>query len=104
MKHSKWRKRSKKRTFASVEGMNDVVEEANEGEVLILRTTLTGLKGHQDEQRENIFNSRCTIKGKVCSLIINSGSCTNVASVSVVEKLNLQATTHPHPYNVQRAS
>jgi len=30
-----------------------------------------------------------------------AGSCTNMALTSMVEKLNLQATTHSHPYNVQ---
>ena len=77
------------------------MEEADEGKLLILRRALSGLKGNQDEQRENIFHSRCTIKGKVCSLIIDSGSCTNVDSTSVLEKLNLQATAHSHPYNIQ---
>jgi len=56
-----------------------------------LRTALGALKGYENEQREKIFHLRCTIKGKVCSLIINSGSCSNVASLSLVEKLNLQA-------------
>ena len=79
----------------------EVVEEADEGELLVLRRTLSTLKGAKEEQRENIFHSRCTIQGKVCSLIIDGGSCANVASSSMVEKLNLQATAHPHPYNIQ---
>jgi len=44
--------------------MEEVVEEADEGELLILRRALGGLKGHENEQRENIFHSRCTVKGK----------------------------------------
>ena len=84
-----------------MEGMEEVIEEADEGDLLVLRRTLSSLKGSQDEQRENIFHSRCTIKGKVCSLIIDSGSCTNVASSSMVEKLQLKATAHPHPYTIQ---
>nr|XP_043615856.1 uncharacterized protein LOC122587754 [Erigeron canadensis] len=39
-------------------------------------------------QRENIFHSRCTIKGKVCSLIIDEGSCANAASTYMVDKLD----------------
>jgi len=65
------------------------VEEADEGKLLILRRILSGLKGHENEQRENIFHSSFTVKGKVCSLTIDSGNCTNVASTSVVENLNL---------------
>jgi len=48
-----------------MEGIEAVVEEANEGKLLVLRRTLSGFKGNQDEQRENIFHSRCTVNGKV---------------------------------------
>ena len=84
-----------------MEDMEEVIEEADEGDLLVLRRTLSGLKGSQEEQRENIFHSRCTIQRKVCSLIIDSGSCTNVASSSMVEKLQLKATAQPHPYTIQ---
>ena len=80
----------------------EVTAEANEGEMLVLRRALSSQKGDQDEQRENIFHSRCTVQGKVCSLIIDSGSCANVVSLSMIEKLNLQTLVHPHPYNIQR--
>ena len=79
----------------------EVVEEADEGELLVLRRTLSNLKGDQEDQRENIFHSRCTIQGKVCSLIIDGGSCANVASSTMVDKLKLSTITHPHPYTIQ---
>jgi len=34
-------------------------------------------------------------------LIIDAGSCANVVSLSMIEKLGLQATTRHHPYNIQ---
>ncbi|RDX95089.1 hypothetical protein CR513_22440, partial [Mucuna pruriens] len=37
----------------------------------------------------NIFHSRCHVIGKLCSLIIDGGSSVNVASLRLVEKLNL---------------
>jgi len=37
----------------------------------------------------------------VSSLITDGGSCDNVASSSMVEKLNLLAMAHPHPYNIK---
>ena len=37
----------------------------------------------------------------MCSLIIDSDSCANVVSLSMIEKLNLQTSVHPHPYNIQ---
>ncbi|RDX96722.1 hypothetical protein CR513_20593, partial [Mucuna pruriens] len=54
---------------------------------------------YDEVQRENIFHTRCLVQGKVCSIIIDGGSCTNVASTILVEKLNLQTTKHPRPYN-----
>jgi len=52
-----------------------------------------------EEERENIFHYRCTVQGKVCSLIIDGGSCAKVASSSMVEnsiskpRLTLALTT-----------
>ena len=34
-------------------------------------------------------------------MIVDSGSCTNVASTLLVEKLKLPTTKHPRPYNLQ---
>ncbi|TYK21798.1 uncharacterized protein E5676_scaffold991G00020 [Cucumis melo var. makuwa] len=31
-----------------------------------------------EDQRENLFHTRCLIQGSLCSLVIDSGSCTNV--------------------------
>jgi len=76
------------------------VEEADLGELLVLRRALSNLKCDKEEQRENIFHSRCMVQGKVCSFIIDGGSCANKASLSMMEKLNLQAMTHPNPYNI----
>ena len=83
------------------ESQEEVEEEADEGEMLVLRRVLNGQKSTKDEQRENIFHTRCTVQGKVCSLIIDGGSCANVVSLTMIEKLGLQVTAHPHPYNIQ---
>ena len=48
-------------------------------------------------KRENIFHSRCQINNKTCSLIIDSGSCVNVASTRVTDKLGLKTITHAKP-------
>ena len=85
----------------NMEEQEEVVEEVDEGELLVLRRALSTKRGELEEQRENIFHTRCTIQGKVCSLIIDGGSCANVASLTMVEKLGLQASAHPHPYNIQ---
>ena len=41
---------------------------------LISRRVLAVYKDEEEIQRENIFHTRCEIQGKVCSMIIDSGS------------------------------
>ena len=67
------------RDLCLIKGIEEVEEEVDKGDLLILRRTLSGLKGSLNEQRENLFHSWCTIKRKLCSLIIDSGSSTNVS-------------------------
>jgi len=54
-----------------------------------------------EQQRENIFHTRCLFNDKVCNMIINSGSSTNVASVTLVRKLGLNTIKHEMPYQLQ---
>lgn len=79
----------------------DIIEYADEGELLVIRRALNLQAKVNIEQRENIFHTRCTINQKVCGVIIDGGSCTNVVSTTLVKKLNLAATKHPHPYKLQ---
>jgi len=84
------------------ETLEEVEEGPDEGELLVVRRALSGLATQDgNEQREAIFHTRCTIGGKVCSLIIDGGSCTNVASKTLVDKLQLTASPHPFPYTIQ---
>jgi hypothetical protein len=50
--------------------------------------------------RTNIFRTRCTSRGKVCQVIIDSGSCENKVSKEMVDKLKLFYETHLHPYQI----
>ena len=54
----------------------------------------------EDNQRENLFHTRCLIQGKVCNVIIDSGSCCNIASMEMVQKLRLPIFHHPKPYKL----
>ena len=85
--------------------MGDEEFGADHGEMLglVARRALS-LQAKEDEeevQRENIFYTRCHVKDKVCSVIINGGSCSNIASTSMVEKLGLTTLKHPRPYKLQ---
>ena len=79
--------------------------EADQGEMLGLvarrALSLQAKEEEEEVQRENIFHTRCHVKDKVCSVIIDGGSCTNVASTSMVEKLGLITLKHPRPYKLQ---
>ena len=39
--------------------------------------------------------------GKVCSIIIDGGSCTNVTSKTLINKLQISAKEHTSPYSLQ---
>ena len=74
------------------EGVKYVVE----GESLMARCALSAQIKEDDieQQRETIFHTRCHVNNKVCSMIIDGGSCTNVASITLVEKLKLPTLKH----------
>ncbi|KAF7800459.1 uncharacterized protein G2W53_045101 [Senna tora] len=91
-------------SMPSLEDNSDLgIEYAVEGECLVVRRALNyEIKEHElNEQRENIFHTRCLVNNKVCSLIIDGESVTNVASTTMVEKLNLPIIRHPRPYKLQ---
>ncbi|KAJ9541184.1 hypothetical protein OSB04_027690 [Centaurea solstitialis] len=78
------------------------VESGDEREALVtMRALNIQVKEEDDQQRHNIFHTRCLIQDKVCMLIIDSGSCTNCASSYLVEKLDLPTVKHPKPYRLQ---
>ena len=58
-------------------------------------------KEDDEMQRDNIFHTRCHVQNKVCSVIIDGGSCTNVASTTMVEKLGMPTSKHPRSYKLQ---
>ena len=64
--------------------------------MLVARRALSvQVKENDEVQRENIFHNRCHVQNKLCSVIIDGGSCTNVASTIMMEKLVLQTIKHP---------
>ena len=69
---------------------DDDVKHPMEDESLVARRALSAQVKEDDmeQQRENIFHTRCYINNKVCNMIIDGRSCTNVASTTLVENLN----------------
>jgi hypothetical protein len=75
--------------------------EPVKGDLLVVQRVLNARIDVSDEQRENIFHTQCQIRDKVCGMIIDNGSCTNVASITLVEKLDLTTLPHPRPYSLR---
>jgi len=92
------------RKMPQLKDVDDVcVEYLVEEETLVMRISLNihvnvdNLK----DQRENIFHTRCHVQNKICNLIINDGSYTNIANTELVEKLNFHTTNYFIPYKLQ---
>ena len=88
----------------SMPSLEDVDDEeyAVKGELMVARRALSVQTKEDDEmQRDNIFHTRCHVQNKVYSVIIDGGSCTNVASTTMVEKLGMPTSKHPQPYKLQ---
>ncbi|KAK1665420.1 hypothetical protein QYE76_053579 [Lolium multiflorum] len=68
---------------------------------LVVTRVLTTQPQAMEYQRCNIFQTRAGIGGKSIKVIIDGGSCHNLASTELCEKLNLTLRKHPHPYHVQ---
>ncbi|KAI4320315.1 hypothetical protein MLD38_033811 [Melastoma candidum] len=79
----------------------EIEEYPDEGELLVVRKALSVTPAKEESQRESIFHTRCTVAGKVCLVIVDSGSCTNAVSRMMVEKLKLPIEAHPYPYRLQ---
>lgn len=76
--------------------------QADEGEMIscITEKALLTPKQPSISQRHVIFRTSCTIEGKVCEVIIDSGCSENVISNSVVKSLQLKTSEHPKPYRI----
>ncbi|XP_022011578.1 uncharacterized protein LOC110911283 [Helianthus annuus] len=76
----------------------------DKGETLIAQRVLSTNPNHEVKDnlwlRNNIFRTRCMVKGKVCTIIIDGGSCKNMVATVMVEKLGLKFEDHPDPYQL----
>ena len=68
------------------------LEFSVEGEALVTRLVLSAQVKEDDIEQYTRFH----VNNKVCSLIIDGGSCTNVASALLVEKLQLPIIKTPY--------
>jgi hypothetical protein len=55
----------------------------------------------EHDQRHNLFQTRGVVKERAIRIIIDGGSCNNLASIDMVEKLSLSTRQRTHPYYIQ---
>lgn len=80
----------------------EAVQKANDGKLLVIHRALhIVISPKVDEQRDNIFQTHYTINRKVCMMIIDGGSCTNITSITLIDKLKLPTSKHPQLYKLQ---
>lgn len=88
-------------TVADIPDEDTEIIRVDTGPLLMLRRAfLSPCNPSDDWLRNSVFQSTCTINGKVCSFIIDSGSCENVISESAITELGLPTEVHPHPYKL----
>ena len=66
----------------------------------VVRCILAQTKEGEDWHRTNILQTFVKIGEKVCKIILDSGSCVNSISISIVKSLGLPTVPHPNPYKV----
>ncbi|TYK26105.1 F15O4.13 [Cucumis melo var. makuwa] len=81
---------------------DEYIEEGSSISLITRRVLNVKIKEEKiEDQRENLFHTRCLIKGSPCSLVIDNGSCTNVVSSFLVKRLQRTTRPHPKPYKLQ---
>nr|XP_025882208.1 uncharacterized protein LOC112939363 [Oryza sativa Japonica Group] len=75
---------------------------ADHYESLIVQRVLSAqMEKAEQNQRHTLFQTKCVVKERCCRMIIDGGSCNNLANSEMVEKLALSTKPHPHPYYIQ---
>jgi len=77
-------------------------EDADRYECLVAQHVLNvQVTQAEKNQRHNLFHTKGVVKERSLCVIIDGGSCDNLASMVMVEKLSLTTRPHPHPYYIQ---
>nr|GEV66581.1 transposon Ty3-I Gag-Pol polyprotein [Tanacetum cinerariifolium] len=66
----------------------------------VVQCTLCSPKVSDSSQRNKIFQTKCLVKEKICSIIIDGGSCKNLVSKAMVKAFKLPTEPHPNPYQI----
>lgn len=76
------------------------IQHVDSSPLCVVRCDISHLRPVDDQRRTSIFQIYTKLKEKNCKVIIDSGSCINVISSSMVSRLGLASIPHPNPYKV----
>ncbi|XP_039787907.1 uncharacterized protein LOC120654436 [Panicum virgatum] len=83
-------------------GLSLSVGDAGSQQICIVHHVLSTQLGQADKmQRHNLFQILFVINDQRARVIIDGGSCNNLVSAVLVQKLGLATRPHKHPYHVQ---
>jgi hypothetical protein len=75
---------------------------ADKYESLVVQRVLnTQVAQPEQHQCHTLFHTKGVVQERSIRIIIDDGSCNNLASTEMVEKLSLPMRPHPHPYHIQ---
>jgi hypothetical protein len=69
--------------------------------LIVQHVLSTQMERVEQNQGHTLFQTKCVIKEWSCHMIIDGGSCNNLASSDMVDKLALTKKPHPRPYHIQ---
>jgi hypothetical protein len=69
--------------------------------LIVQRVLSTQIESVEQNRRHILFQTKCVIKERSCRMIIDGGSCNNLVSSDMVDKLTLTTKPHPCPYHIQ---
>lgn len=69
--------------------------------LIVQRVLSTQVEQADTLQRHNLFQMYLIVKDRRVRVIIDGGSCNNLVSSDLVNKLGLTTRPHPHPYHIQ---
>ncbi|XP_021766991.1 uncharacterized protein LOC110731437 [Chenopodium quinoa] len=75
-------------------------EEGTKTNLVVRRALQARVDEPLAPQRQHMFITKCKIKGEVCDLIVDGGSEANTVSKTLITRLGLTTTNHPHPYKL----
>jgi hypothetical protein len=87
---------------AAPEDVHVAPGDADRYESLVAQRVLsTQVAQPENNQRHTLFYTKGIVQERSICIIIDSGSCNNLASTALVEKLSLPTRKHPNPYHIQ---